>query len=265
MKIKEPNVAGAFYPRDGAELNDLLDECFKHVTQVSGVKHLKAPLKAIVAPHAGYIYSGPIAASAYQVLKEMKDEIKTVVVLSPSHFYRLEGIAVSDASHFKTPLGNIEIDQELQDKILNFDFVVNEPMAFEREHALEVHLPFLQKVLGKFKLVPLVVGYNSPAQVQEVIETLSQEGVFFVVSSDLSHFHDYDTCKSLDKKTSAAIEAKEIDAIDGQDACGYYPLRGLLSWAKNHHYQVQNIDLRNSGDTAGDKSRVVGYGSYLVY
>ncbi len=262
MKIKMPNVAGSFYPADRADLSAVLDQCFAHSKQA---EQITDKLRAIVAPHAGYIYSGSVAASAYNNLEKIKDQIKTVVILSPSHFFGFAGIALSDVSHFRTPLGDIEVDHGLQQVILDFPQIQVRPEAFEREHALEIHLPLLQTVLENFKIIPMIVGQTSPEEVQSVIQALDQEGVFFVVSSDLSHFHNYETCQNLDSKTTKAIEEKSIDNIGGNDACGYYPLRGLLSWANDKNLNIKNIDLRNSGDTAGDKSRVVGYGSYLVY
>lgn len=261
MKIKATNVAGAFYPGDKEELHSLLDTCFQHAKNTLMVPDLKA----IIVPHAGYIYSGEVAASAYQVLEKIKNKVKTVVVFSPSHHYGFEGVALSDATHFNTPLGNIEVNQEAQKKIRNVEKVEILPQAFEKEHALEVHLPFLQKVLNDFSIVPMIVGQVSPQKIKELIELLDSEDVFFIVSSDLSHFHDYKTCQEIDGKTDQRIEQKDIEGISGNDACGYYPLRGLLLWAKENDLNITSVDLRNSGDTAGDKSRVVGYGSYLIY
>jgi AmmeMemoRadiSam system protein B len=257
--IKRPNVAGSFYPQSSVELSEMLKGFLNDAKSIS-----ERP-KAIIAPHAGYIYSGAIAASAYKQLVNLKTKIKTVVVFSPSHFWRFQGVAVTDVDYFETPLGDIKVNQQLINKLKQMNQVQVLPQAFEREHALEVHLPFLQETLGDFELVPLIVGPATPDEVEEVIQKLDGDDVFFVVSSDLSHFHHYDTAVGLDSNTTTKINEGNFQAIGHDDACGYYPLRGLLKWATDHHHKVKCIDQRNSGDTAGDKDSVVGYGAYIIY
>jgi hypothetical protein len=220
--------------------------------------------KAIVAPHAGYIYSGPIAASAYVRLKPAKEQITRVVLLGPSHRVPLMGCACSTAQYFATPLGNIPLDRKIISKILALPFVQELDEAHTLEHSLEVHLPFLQEVLAEFSLVPVVVGDCSPTQVAELLEKLwGGPETLIVVSSDLSHYHDYDTAKRMDATTCRAIEELDVASIDSQHACGVMPLRGLLFAAKKHALHATTVDCRNSGDTAGPRNQVVGYGSYV--
>lgn len=259
--IRQPAVAGQFYPDDPAELDAMLTE---YLNQVS-VKPGAAP-KAIIAPHAGYIYSGPVAASAYAQLVPLRGRIHRVVLLGPSHRVYLQGLAASHATHFATPLGLIPLDQSAIAKALALPQVKYSDAAHSSEHSLEVHLPFLQKVLGDFSLVPLVVGEAEPHEVAQVLELFWDDPhTLFVISSDLSHYHDYQTSQQRDRATTRAIEALEPERISYEDACGRNPVNGLLQLAREHHLHVTTLDLRNSGDTAGPHDRVVGYGAYSVH
>lgn len=221
--------------------------------------------KAIIVPHAGYIYSGPIATTAYARLQNSHDSITRVVLLGPSHRVGFQGLAVCSADTFATPLGNIPVDTESVQSIAQLPYVQYIDQAHLMEHSLEVHLPFLQEVLDSFSLVPIVVGDATAEQVSEILELLwGGPETLIVISSDLSHYHDYATARQMDKATSEHIEALQYEQLDYESACGRVPICGLLALARKKSLHVKTIDLRNSGDTAGDKSRVVGYGAYVV-
>ena len=260
MHVKRPVVAGLFYPGTADELSATLDD----LMQTADAASEERPY-ALIAPHAGYQYSGPVAASAYATLAPWADEISRVVVLAPSHRLGFRGIATSSADLFQTPLGDIPVDRVAVRQLRGLPGVLELDEAFAQEHALEVQLPFLQTMLGPFELVPLVVGEADSEDVSQVIDTLWSPETLIVVSSDLSHFLEYSTCQRRDRSTTAMIENMEADKIGPYDACGAYPVRGLLKSARRHGWRVRTLDLRNSGDTAGDKSRVVGYGAYEFY
>lgn len=259
-KIRSAAVAGMFYPADPTELSGDIQN-YLNAAESDG-----PPPKAIVVPHAGYIYSGPIAASAYHLLSARTETITRVVLLGPSHRVPLLGIAASSADQFVTPLGEIDIDHVAIDQLLAQGLVTTLDAAHAMEHSLEVQLPFLQTILKQFQLIPLVVGDASAEQVSTLLDQLwGGEETLIVVSSDLSHYHDYNTAKRLDKATSQAIEQLEPSLIDGERACGCRPLNGLLTVAKQKGMSAAVIDLRNSGDTAGSKDQVVGYGAYVFH
>lgn len=256
---RAPAVAGSFYPADAAVLSHMLDDFLDHATAGG-----QAP-KAIIVPHAGYIYSGPIAANAYARLKPVRKRINRVVLMGPSHRVAFHGLAVSAADTFSTPLGSIAVDQAAIEQLRHLPFVGYLDQAHALEHSLEVHLPFLQQTLSSFKLVPIVVGDASPHQVSQVLEILwGGDETLIVISSDLSHYHDYDTAQKLDRHTSELIEALNYQALGADSACGRVPVGGLLKLLRTKSLSIKTIDLRNSGDTAGDKYRVVGYGAYVV-
>ena len=187
------------------------------------------------------------------------------MLLGPSHRVPFRGLAVSSASHFSTPLGLIPIDTSGINEISQLPQVQQLDQAHLYEHSLEVHLPFLQMVLDEFSLVPIVVGDSDPEQVSQVLEKfIDDENTLIVISSDLSHYHDYHTAQQMDRATSQAIEQLDINAIGYEDACGRGPMSGLLKLAQQHHFKVETVDLRNSGDTAGPRDQVVGYGAYVV-
>jgi hypothetical protein len=255
--IRPPAIAGTFYPGEPEALGGMIDECMKSVR----VRH--APPKALVAPHAGYIYSGPIAATAYASLAPIADRISRVVLLGPSHRVAFEGMALSSASAFRTPLGDVPIDRAACDRIAKLPGVQTLDVAHAEEHSLEIHLPFLQTVLQDFALMPIVVGRAPEAQVDAVLRELwGGDETLILVSSDLSHYHDYATAQRMDSGASLAIETLDPAKLGDDQACGRYPVKGLLARARALDLRATTLDLRNSGDTAGDKSRVVGYGSY---
>lgn len=261
ITIREPAVAGMFYPGNSRELHSMVQELLQQVPPVE-----ESPPKAIIVPHAGYIYSGPVAASAYARLRKVRQTITKVVLLGPSHRVGFPGLATSTATTFRTPLGDIPVDTETVASLASLPQVRPLDQAHQLEHSLEVHLPFLQECLEHFKLIPLVVGDTTADEVAEVLELVwGGEETLIVISSDLSHYHDYDTAVEMDRKTSEAIERLQPEALHFEDACGRIPITGLLKVAQHKHLIVDNIDLRNSGDTAGPRDQVVGYGAYLVH
>lgn len=260
-QIRQPAVSGSFYPDNPKILRAMLED---YLQQVVITPADKAP-RAVIVPHAGYIYSGEIAASAYARLRPKRSIIKRVVILGPSHRVGFSGLALSHAEVFKTPLGDIPLDTTAIATLVNFPFVEYMDQAHLYEHSLEVQLPFLQVTLDSFQLIPIVVGDCSAEQIEQVLELFyGKDDTLIVISSDLSHFHDYATAQQLDKETSEKIERLDYQHLDYDSACGRAPVSGLLALAKNKSLRVETIDLRNSGDTAGDKSRVVGYGAYVI-
>jgi AmmeMemoRadiSam system protein B len=261
--LRNPAVAGMFYPADPRQLHDDIAD---YLRQAAAAPAGEPAPKAIVVPHAGYVYSGPVAASAYARLRPLKDTIKRVILLGPSHRVPLFGLAASSADAFVTPLGTIPLDRAALAAIADLPQVRPMDEAHALEHSLEVHLPFLQEVLGEFSLVPLVVGDASPAEVAEVLERLwGGPETLIVISSDLSHYHDYETARRLDQGTSRAIEELRLEDVHSENACGCRPLSGLLYLARQKGLQAETIDLRNSGDTAGPRDQVVGYGAYVFH
>lgn len=255
---RQPAVAGLFYPADPDELRRMV-EGFLEEAQTDA-----PPPKAMIVPHAGYVYSGPIAASAYARLRNRKRDITRVVLLGPAHRVGFYGVAASSADYFETPLGRIPLDRTAIDKVVGLSEVFTFDQAHDQEHSLEVHLPFLQATLGEFKLVPLVVGSGSAEDVERVIDSLwGEEETLIVVSSDLSHYHDYKTARDMDHLTTKAIESLEPGQLRPEQACGRLPIQGLLTALRHRHLKCRNIDLRNSGDTAGPRDQVVGYGAYV--
>ena len=221
--------------------------------------------KAVIAPHAGYVYSGPVAGSAFRCWAETGAEAARVVVLGPSHWVDFEGIALPRAGVFSTPLGHVPLDMDAIGRLHRLPQVVEFDPAHEYEHCVEVELPFLQVALARFSLVPLVIGDAPDEQVREVIDLLwGGPETRFVISSDLSHYHDYQTARMLDQTTARAIEALKAKELDGDQACGFRPIRGLLRLARERGLRPSCVDLRNSGDTAGPRDRVVGYGAFVL-
>lgn len=256
---RRPAVAGLFYPDDPIELRTIVDRYLSDAEIES-----KVP-KAIIAPHAGYMYSGPIAASAYARLKQARGQIRRVVLIGPSHRVAFRGLAVSRASCYTMPLGDVPVDLDAVESLLTLPFVEYIEQAHTREHSLEVHLPFLQETLGDFKLLPIVAGDASADQVSRALDLVwGGTETLVVISSDLSHYHDYLTAKKLDQRTSDLIVRMEYEKLSPEAACGKVPVSGLLKLLRQKSMSIRVVDLRNSGDTAGDKNRVVGYGAYVV-
>ncbi len=258
--VRPAAVAGMFYPDAPSALAADVRACLARV-EVRAAGSVPVP-KALIAPHAGYVYSGPVAASAYARLAGGRETIRRVVLLGPTHRVPVRGLALPSTQAFATPLGIVAVDREAVAAALALPQVSTSDMAHAFEHALEVQLPFLQIVLGEFRIVPFAVGDASPREVSDVIELLwGGPETLIVVSSDLSHYHRYDDARDIDRGTSDAILALAAN-LDHQQACGATPINGLLLAARRHGLRPELLDLRNSGDTAGDKSRVVGYASF---
>jgi len=257
-EVRESAVAGQFYPADPTVLRTTVARLLAD----AGAPEVPPP-KALIAPHAGYIYSGPVAASAYARLSPHRDTYRRVVLLGPCHYVGISGLAMPGADVFRTPLGDIPVDRAFVDRRSISELKVNDA-THAPEHSLEVHLPFLQTVLGEFSLVPIVVGNARPGEVANVLDKLwDGPETLIVVSSDLSHYLPYDQARANDHETRLSIERLEPDNIGPQDACGCYAVNGLLEEAKKKKLTITTLDLRNSGDTAGSRDRVVGYGAWL--
>lgn len=258
--LRPPAVAGMFYPQSPAALSREVADLLAHAREPT------LTAKAVVAPHAGYVYSGATAAAVYASLAPRRAVIRRVVLLGPTHRVAVRGLALPASTAFATPLGTIPVDQAAVAAIADLPQVVVSEAAHAQEHSLEVQLPFLQCALDAFTLLPLAVGQASPGEVAEVLERLwGGPETLIVISSDLSHYLPYDAARATDADTARRILALDPH-IDHQQACGATPLNGLLLAARRHGLQATQVDLRNSGDagvnSAGDKSRVVGYGAF---
>jgi len=251
-----------FYPRDARELE-------KEVAGlIDGVESLTPRFghpKALIVPHAGYLYSGPVAARAYDELAAARGVVKRVVLLGPVHRVPVRGLALPGVEAFETPLGRIPVDEAGARMLAPYRQVVVSPAAHAMEHSLEVQLPFLQKMLGEFSLLPLAVGDARLQEVVEVIERLwGGPETLFVLSTDLSHYHDYEKARAIDRATLARIASFDTD-LNHEEACGATPLNGFLAAARAHRLSIRLLGACNSGDTAGDRDRVVGYCAFALY
>lgn len=256
--VRWPAVAGVFYPDTKQELVDDIGELMREA--IADIGYV-AP-KAIIVPHAGYVYSGKTAAMAYSCLKARRKIIRRVVLLGPVHHVPVRGLALPEVDAFATPLGEVKLDTDAIASLAKLDQVVVSSAAHAQEHSLEVQLPFLQTVLEDFKLVPLAVGDATAEEVAEVLDLLwGGPETLIVVSSDLSHYLSYELAESVDMQTVQTILSMEGNLTHLQ-ACGGTPINGLILSAQRHHMQPKLIDLCNSGDVSGDKSRVVGYAAF---
>jgi AmmeMemoRadiSam system protein B len=251
-------VAGAFYPGEPERLAATVDQLLSDAPKSPG----RVP-QALVVPHAGYVYSGPIAAAAYARLQGAAGRLRRVVVLGPSHRVAFRGLALPEAEGLETPLGVIPVEEQGATTAAHLPQVVHSARAHAAEHCLEVQLPFLQRVLPGVPVVPLLVGSASAEQVAQVLEALwSADDTLILISSDLSHYLPYEEARAMDRETADRILAFDAEHLDSERACGATPLRGLLLTARRRGLRAEQIDLRSSGDTAGDRSRVVGYGAF---
>jgi AmmeMemoRadiSam system protein B len=258
-RVRPAAVAGSFYTDDPGDL----------ALEVDRYVHVTPPLvprpKALILPHAGLRYSGPVAGTGYATLCALAGTVQRVVLLGPAHRAPVRGLALSSAEGFGTPLGVVRIDTEARDVALTLPGVAIDDLAHRDEHSLEVHLPFLQRVLGDFSVVPIVVGHAPAAMVADVLDALwGGDETLIVVSSDWSHYLPYDAAAVHDRETARMIVAGRLERLGPSDACGCYPVRGLLEMVCRKHLIVRLLDLRSSGDTAGPRDRVVGYGSFAV-
>ncbi len=259
-RARLPAVAGLFYPDDPYELRAVVQGYLDAAPAAPAGRP-----KVLIVPHAGYVYSGPVAASAYRGLKGLEPAVERVVLAGPSHRIPVPGIATPEFAAFDTPLGRVSLDQDMIARLLELPHVYASNLPHRMEHSLEVQLPFLQMTLGEFSLVPLAVGDAAPGVVANVLEACwGGPETLVVISTDLSHYRDYAGARRLDAATAQAIVARADDLQDEQ-ACGCRVLNGLMRVARRRDLRVETLDLRNSGDTSGDISRVVGYGAFALY
>jgi MEMO1 family protein len=259
--VRRPAVADYFYPSGAQELAATVDRLLAEVDRAGAASAL--PPKAIIAPHAGYIYSGPVAARAYATLAAGRSRVRRAVVIGPAHYVWFEGLAAPSSTAFQTPLGTLPVDRPAIEALRGLPLVGIADAPHVREHALEVQLPFLQRALGEIEIVPLLVGDARPEDVAAVLARLwGGAETAIVVSSDLSHYHDADMARRHDAATANAIERGDGAQLEPDDACGFLPIAGLLAETRTRGLRARRLDLRNSGDTAGSKDRVVGYGAW---
>ena len=260
MNTRSPAVAGTFYPGRKAELA----ECLKEMLADAVERAESSTPKVLIVPHAGYVYSGPVAASAYSLLQAQRQSITRVVLLGPAHRVYLNEMAVPSAGSFATPLGEVPVDREAVTKALTLPGVVVSDEAHATEHSLEVHLPFLQTMLESFSVLPVVVGQCSSERVAALVDGFwGGDETLIVVSSDLSHYLPYPQACTKDAHTTELI-LQQSSSLTGEQACGAAAINGLMRVARQRDLWVEALDVRNSGDTAGDRSQVVGYGSYAL-
>ena len=269
-RIRLPAVASMFYPGNAEELRNTVRsylhdaDAEQNSFQLNNEENSK--LRTLIVPHAGYSYSGKIAAFAFRLLQNNQPQFKRVLLLGPAHRVWLQGAAFPAADVFETPLGGIKLDKVRMQKLTeNYSWISVNDTAHAEEHSLEVQLPFLQETLADFELLPLVVGDTKTEQLAEMIQQFSEDSeTLIVVSTDLSHFHDYQTAQQKDALTANAIELLAAQNLSPEDACGAFPLRGALAAASKNQWQVHRLGLCNSGDTSGDYGRVVGYGAWAL-
>jgi MEMO1 family protein len=256
---RRPAVAGSFY---AAEPDRLRRQVVRLLANVPAVA--KITPKALIAPHAGYVYSGQIAAAAFATLRDGAQTFVRVVVIGPAHYVPIRGIAVPTVAAFETPLGRVPVDRDALNEIADLPFVLPSDAVHAPEHALEVELPFLQAVLPSFSILPLVVGDAAAQEVSQVLARLwGGPETLLVVSSDLSHYHGYETAQRLDAATAAAIEKGDWASLGPGQACGYLTIAGLLIETNRCNLKARRVSMCNSGDTAGPRDRVVGYGAWM--
>lgn len=276
--VRQPAVAGGFYPADPGELRAVVDghlqaardgavpgqvaDAISPDEGAGGTTGRHTALRAVIAPHAGYVYSGSTAALAYRLIAERADQIRRVVLLGPCHQVAVRGLALPGVEALATPLGEVPVDGDLARQAAELPQVIDSPQAHAHEHSLEVHLPFLQRVLPSgFSVLPLAVGHAPATDIAEVLaSTVTSPDTLLVVSSDLSHYHPYDEAVAVDRATCEQILRLE-QPLHPEQACGAFPVSGLLAHARTESWRARLLGRCTSGDTAGDRRRVVGYAS----
>ena len=265
MNIREPAVAGLFYPANTHELQQQVDGLLDTAATLPGATHSVTASKAMIVPHAGYVYSGLIAAGAYHRLRAEHPQIRRVIALGPAHRVYVDGLAIPSANRFATPLGEVPLDGEALQAIAKLRGVSVSNQAHAQEHCLEVQLPFLQRILHSFTLVPIVVGPGNPERVAAVLDSLwGGDETLLIVSSDLSHYLPDRDARHTDRQTAQKVLDKAT-TLTGAEACGAHAINGLMRARHTASLEVELLELGNSGDTAGDKTRVVGYGTFLLH
>lgn len=252
--VRPPAVAGSFYPKSPNVLRqtvgDLLADADPPVMDVTPTM--------LIVPHAGYVYSGPVAATAYRYLAALPSPPRRLVLIGPSHYVGFDGVATSGANAFHTPLGLVATDSRAPAA------TTNNVAAHADEHSLEVQLPLLQAVLDAFTVQPMLTGNIAPEDAADVLDEALDECDFGVISSDLSHYLAYHEARTRDQRTASAICELRAEDLGRHDACGVTAVQAGLLVARRHDWGCQLVDLRNSGDTAGDRTRVVGYGAFVI-
>ncbi|MCB9359113.1 AmmeMemoRadiSam system protein B [Candidatus Woesearchaeota archaeon] len=254
MSVRKPAVAGMFYPEDDEELKYTVEGLLSRVP----ITKIDGRIRAIIVPHAGYVYSGEVAAYAYKLVSISQVRWNKAIIIGPAHTAYMTSPVVDGSHSWETPIGIVDIDDNTA---ANFEEMSD---AHTEEHCLEVQLPFLQTVLDKgFKIIPLVVGDANPKEVSDALEKALDDDTLLVISSDLSHFHDDETCRELDGKTVDAISS--LDASSVGEACGAIPIMAAISIAKKKGWKIKKLCYKNSSEVSGEMNRVVGYASFVIY
>lgn len=257
--VRPPVAAGSFYPASPVSLRATVERYLELAPEADVVP------KALIVPHAGYVYSGPVAAAAYTAVRSRRDAIERVILVGPAHFLKFQGLAASAARGFATPLGVVSVDRTAVDLALKLPGVHVRDEAHAPEHSLEVQLPFLQIVLSDFEIVPLLVGQADAGEVGRVLDVLwGGDETLLVISSDLSHYHEYSEARSLDQATARTIQSLDVEHLFPEQACGALAICGLLEAGRRRGLEVQPLYLANSGDTAGSRREVGGYGAFAL-
>ncbi|MGD9638118.1 MAG: AmmeMemoRadiSam system protein B [Alphaproteobacteria bacterium] len=257
MKIRKEAVAGAFYPYGPTELDALL-EALLYQKELPDIP----PPKAVIVPHAGYVFSGQTAAVAYRRLSSSDSITKRVVIFGPCHRVPFNGLALSSADKWETPIGEINVDTKTCQELNELEFVNYNDDAHNEEHSIEAQIPFIKKVFNNVEIVPILTCMTSLKEAVAVMEKVwGDEETLIIISADLSHFLDYDACKQKDAETVKAIENLDYSDLDNDNTCGFIPICALIDIARRKKMKVETFDVRNSGDTAGKKDSVVGYAS----
>ncbi|MDX1569892.1 MAG: AmmeMemoRadiSam system protein B [Xanthomonadales bacterium] len=255
--IREPAVAGFFYPDDPAVLERTLDRYLDPAPET-----LPHPPRALVVPHAGYIYSGEVAAKAFRLLSGHEARFRRVVLVGPAHRMPVRGMALPESAAFATPLGEVSLDRPLVDELAAWPGVVRSDAVHAHEHSLEVQLPFLQRLLPDARLVPVAVGDATAEQVEQLLDHCLDDHTLLIISTDLSHYLSYHEARRTDQDTLERI-AEGDWRLHGEQACGCRGVNGLLRLADRRSWTSRLLEYRNSGDTAGSKDRVVGYAALV--
>jgi len=255
--VRQAAVAGSFYPLEAKDLKAAVDALLAQAKEID-----QPGLAGVIAPHAGYIYSGPVAGSAFAPVVSSDTAFERVLAIGPAHYVAVSGVAAPSSASFATPLGEVEVDRHAVAALVEAGLVSFDDRAHAPEHSLEVELPFLQAVLGRFMLIPLLVGDAAPEQVAAIIDRVLDGRTLLVVSTDLSHYLDDASARKRDRATAETIERFQFDRLGPYDACGFAALNGALCAASARKWRIERLDLRNSGDTSGDRARVVGYGAW---
>jgi AmmeMemoRadiSam system protein B len=262
-QVRTAVAAGRFYPGSAELLAADVDALLAGARGASDAVAAGARVRGVIAPHAGYAYSGPIAASAYAALSSVTPPPSRVIILGPSHFVPLRGFAAPSHAAWGTPLGEVAVDDDARRAAVAAGAAIDDEVH-RSEHSIEVQLPFIQRCFDRVTVLPLAIGAGDADRGADLLDQLMSAATLLVVSTDLSHYRDAATARRLDARTAAAIEALDDTSLRPDDACGFDPLRVGMAWVRRHGHRVELLDLRTSADTAGDPTRVVGYGAFAI-